>query len=142
MLAAATEYSGPCMCPMWPFQHWRCLKHKEGGGRGEGSRDASAAQKAWKSGGFPHGSVLKKIPTISYSPCFFPLTSTLLFGSALHRNICFLSPVSHPRPPLFSPRPPSRLCHLDPSSCTAEICGRVAAVEFPLVGNQGSGAAS
>lgn len=50
----------------------------------------------------------KKIPTISYSPCFFPLTSTLLFGlfgSALHRNICFLSPVSHPRPPLFSPCP-------------------------------------
>lgn len=60
MLAAATEYSGPCMCPMWPFQHWRCLKHKECVWGGEGSRDASAAREAWKSGGFPHGSVPKK----------------------------------------------------------------------------------
>lgn len=128
MLAAATEYSGPCMCPMWPFQHWRCLKLKEGGG----SRDASVAREAWKSGGFPHGSVQK-------NPYHFLLP--MLLPSHFHPPFWLRAPSQHllsfsrftPPPSTLLPWPPSRLCRLDPSSCTAEICGRVAAVEFRLL---------
>lgn len=102
MLAAATEYFGPCICPMWPFQCWSCSKREETY-EGEKFTRHLCGVKGLEVGGISARLHRKKIQTISYSPCFFPLTSTLLFGSALHRNICFLSPVSHPRPSLFSP---------------------------------------
>lgn len=55
----------------------------------------------WKVGGFPRGfqepSVKKSEPFPI--PCFFPLTFSPS-GSTLHHNICFLSPVSQPHPPL------------------------------------------
>lgn len=74
----------------------------------------------------------KKIQTISYFACLFALASTLVFGSTHHCNICFLSPVSHPHPPLLSPHPRAA----DPSSCVAETCGKVAAAERRLLVNR------
>lgn len=141
MLAAAMEYFGPCTYPMWPFQHWRCSKHEEtyegerfprrlGSVKGLEVRGISARLRPKKSLPFP-----------------IPRTSSL---SHFHPPFWLRAPSQHlfsfsrftPPPSTLLPLPPSRLCHLDPSSCTAEICGRVAAVELCLLVTMGSGAAS
>lgn len=108
------------------------LLETQRGGGGRFPRRLGSAREAWKSGGFPHGSVQK-------NPYHFLLP--MLLPSHFHPPFWLCAPSQHllsfsrftPPPSSLLPSPPSRLCRLDPSSCTAEICGRVAAMEFRLL---------